>query len=318
MSTNFIGCKLQPSLTTQKFCFIYGMLDFCPIYFKPNVSLFLTHYKILLLDGGEGEPCEIFSNGSESPTQCAAMIQALYYSVFGGDANLWQIGSLGGIACHGIVLPHGGNGMAGHAPFTGGGPQTTVLASDMVCLRGLPVSHLLPWCLSEVNPTLPYGKPYGRNWRRCAGEVIYKRGWSSHLPHFSLYLREKMMLESIYTGTSSGLNDCLWVPWPWFWLPTIEQHLEATVPGTYMADIDVSKQFLNFILHHSVRPHAGVDLTAFLLEELADTSGAPQTRRTLWVHWTAGVGWVLSPLLTSLGKACYMQRNGYGGPKGSI
>jgi hypothetical protein len=104
----------------------------------------------------------------------------------------------------------------------------------------------------------------------------------------------------VYNGPSSGLNDCLWVPW--FRLPTIEQHLNATVPGTFMADIDIGEQFLNFILHHTVQPFAGVDLTAHFPEELEVPVGTLHTRRTLWVRWTrCGMGFKPSPYISGQG-----------------
>lgn len=66
-------------------------------------------------------------------------------------------------------------------------------------------------------------------------------------------------IQMIYDGTLCGLNDQLWAPW--FSLPTIEEHLRAVVPGTYMADLDVVEQFLNFILSPKIQPFSGVDLT---------------------------------------------------------
>jgi hypothetical protein len=60
----------------------------------------------------------------------------------------------------------------------------------------------------------------------------------------------------------SGLNDAMVVPR--FSLPTIHTHLRAVEEGTYMADLDVGGMFLNFILHPTTQPWAGVDLTHFI------------------------------------------------------
>jgi len=52
-------------------------------------------------------------------------------------------------------------------------------------------------------------------------------------------------IHMVYNGTKSGLNNSLWVPWvP---LATIETHLRAVLPSTFMADLDIGEMFLNFI-----------------------------------------------------------------------
>jgi hypothetical protein len=85
-------------------------------------------------------------------------------------------------------------------------------------------------------------------------------------------------IRMVYDGTKKGLNACLWAPW--FPLPTIEMHLQSVIPGTYMGDIDIGDMFLNFMLHSSIRPAAGVDLTPFFPEELTDSD-----QRYLWEMW---------------------------------
>lgn len=48
-----------------------------------------------------------------------------------------------------------------------------------------------------------------------------------------------------------------------------------------MADLDIEDIFLNFMLHKSLHPYVGVDLTPYFPEEL-NTSG----RRFIWKHWS--------------------------------
>jgi hypothetical protein len=63
-------------------------------------------------------------------------------------------------------------------------------------------------------------------------------------------------IQIVYNGTQSGLNDCLWAPW--FPLPALEQHMCAVEPGTFMGDIDISEQFLNFMLEERAQKLLGL------------------------------------------------------------
>jgi hypothetical protein len=62
----------------------------------------------------------------------------------------------------------------------------------------------------------------------------------------------------VYDGTASGLNDSVWAPS--FWLPTIDSLVRALDADSWMADRDIGDMFLNFQLHESVWPFAGVDI----------------------------------------------------------
>ena len=44
------------------------------------------------------------------------------------------------------------------------------------------------------------------------------------------------------------------------------------MPGTFMGDLDIGEQFLNFILHTKVQPYAWVDFTAYYPEEVVNHS----------------------------------------------
>jgi hypothetical protein len=65
----------------------------------------------------------------------------------------------------------------------------------------------------------------------------------------------------VYDGLVSGLNITMWVPR--VFLPTVRTHLRAVDENTYMADVDIGKMFLNFILHRDLRALAGVDLSHY-------------------------------------------------------
>lgn len=82
----------------------------------------------------------------------------------------------------------------------------------------------------------------------------------------------------VYDGTSSGFNDSIWVPS--FGLPVIESVLRSTDTDTWMADIDIADQFLNFVLHEDAQPYCGVDLSPYFSDECSETSP------TLWERWT--------------------------------
>jgi hypothetical protein len=76
-------------------------------------------------------------------------------------------------------------------------------------------------------------------------------------------------IRMVYNGTSSGLNDWLWVPW--FPLPTITMLAREVEVGTHMGYLDVGEMFLNFILEFRARVRTGVDLTQFIVfSETAD------------------------------------------------
>lgn len=68
-------------------------------------------------------------------------------------------------------------------------------------------------------------------------------------------------IRMVYDASKSGLNEVIWVPR--FPLPTINTHLRAVEPGTWMGDLDIGDMFLNFPLHESLQKLCGVDLTHY-------------------------------------------------------
>lgn len=110
----------------------------------------------------------------------------------------------------------------------------------------------------------------------------------------------------VYDATKSGLNAQIWAPW--FLLPTIDSHLRCVSPGFFMGDIDLSEQFLNFMLHEKLQPYAGVDLTTFLPHELSEH------KRVIWERWgRCGMGFVSSPY-TAIQAALFAEEVMRGNP----
>ena len=99
-------------------------------------------------------------------------------------------------------------------------------------------------------------------------------------------------IRMVYNATSSGLNDAVWAPW--FSLPTVESHLRAVDPGTFMGDCDLGEMFLNFMLDINLVPYAGVDLTNIFPDELDERIRAI---KEVWTRLL--MGFRPSPYLTT-------------------
>lgn len=67
----------------------------------------------------------------------------------------------------------------------------------------------------------------------------------------------------VYDGSKSGLNEALWAPW--FALPTVDSVAWWVVVGSWLANNDYRKQFLNFPLHPDLQRYCGADLTQLFL-----------------------------------------------------
>jgi hypothetical protein len=95
----------------------------------------------------------------------------------------------------------------------------------------------------------------------------------------------------VYNGTSSGLNDVLWVPS--FPLPMVETLLRSVHPGTWMANTDLGEMFLNFVLHEPLQELAGVDVTHY-------QDGSEEGIASRWERWTqCAMGLKPSPYQTT-------------------
>lgn len=78
----------------------------------------------------------------------------------------------------------------------------------------------------------------------------------------------------VYDASASGLNACLWVPT--FALPTAETLVDNMGVNSWMGDLDMGEQFLNFPLHPDLQPFCGIDLRPYF---------TPQSGKTLWMRW---------------------------------
>lgn len=91
----------------------------------------------------------------------------------------------------------------------------------------------------------------------------------------------------VYDGTASGLNESVWAPS--FWLPTIDSLIRALDSDAWMSDRDIGDMFLNFKLHESAWPFAGVDIKPIL-----DENGKASLDR--WYYWVRNaMGFKSSP-----------------------
>ena len=114
-----------------------------------------------------------------------------------------------------------------------------------------------------------------------------KAGFVFSLTSFFAVPKGETDIRMVYHGTKRGFNGSCWAPW--FMLPTVEQHLRATDPGSYMGDLDIGEMFLNFVLNEEVRQYCGIDLTRVFPEEV-------QPGEVLWETWArCGMGFTFSP-----------------------
>jgi len=64
-------------------------------------------------------------------------------------------------------------------------------------------------------------------------------------------------IRMVYDATASGLNACLWAPS--FWLPSAEGLVDRMDSTSWMGDLDMGEQFLNFPLHLDLQKFCGID-----------------------------------------------------------
>ena len=75
-------------------------------------------------------------------------------------------------------------------------------------------------------------------------------------------------IRMVYNGTSCGLNACIHAPY--YKLLSVKHTLHSLMSGYYQCDLDVGKQFLNFMLHEALRQLSGIDVRKVRSREPAD------------------------------------------------
>ena len=108
------------------------------------------------------------------------------------------------------------------------------------------------------------------------------------LTNFFPVLKGLFDIRMVYDGTRSGLNDRVWVPH--FALASLKSALRCIELGSFMGDIDIGEMFLNFILHETLVPLCGVDLSHYFPDEI------PEGLKHLHEAWSrTGMGFKWSP-----------------------
>jgi hypothetical protein len=69
-------------------------------------------------------------------------------------------------------------------------------------------------------------------------------------------------IRMVYDATISGLNDSLWAPT--FVLPGTEAVVDQMDEMSWMGDLDMGEQFLNFPLHPDIQCYCGIDVRPYL------------------------------------------------------
>lgn len=96
----------------------------------------------------------------------------------------------------------------------------------------------------------------------------------------------------VYDSTKSGLNEAIWVPS--FSLPTVDTLADMLDVSSWMSDLDMGEQFLNFPLDPRLQPYCGIDVRPYL--------GTPGGTQTHWLHWTrCMMGLMSSPYIANKG-----------------
>ena len=83
-------------------------------------------------------------------------------------------------------------------------------------------------------------------------------------------------IRMVYDSTKSGLNSAIWVPS--FSLPTTDTLTNMLDGNSWMSDLNMGEQFLNFPLDPKVQPLCGIDVRPYL--------GAKGQNSAHWMRWT--------------------------------
>jgi hypothetical protein len=90
-------------------------------------------------------------------------------------------------------------------------------------------------------------------------------------------------IRMVDNGTSCGLNDVLWAPW--FCLPMVKQTHWSLLPDYHQCNLDISEQFLNFLLHQDLREYLGVDVREVRFLDPKDSNWEADRGPGPWERW---------------------------------
>jgi hypothetical protein len=110
--------------------------------------------------------------------------------------------------------------------------------------------------------------------RNVAQKGYIRPGPVSSLTKYFAVPKGEGDIRMVYDATISGLNDSLWTP-P-FVLPRAEAVLDQMDENSWMGDLDMGEQFLNFPLHPKLQRHCGIDVRPYL---------GGGRKRTMWWCW---------------------------------
>jgi hypothetical protein len=101
------------------------------------------------------------------------------------------------------------------------------------------------------------------------------KGYVESLTSYFAVPKGDFDIRMVYDASASGLNDSLWAPS--FSLPGSEALLDLLTVNSWMSDLDMGEQFLNFHLHPQLQQFCGVDLRPYL---------GPTDGLTNWLRWS--------------------------------
>ena len=112
-------------------------------------------------------------------------------------------------------------------------------------------------------------------------------------------------IRMVYDASKCGLNDA--VSAPNFFMPTTDSSLRSVSSTTWSGDNDLGEMFLNYMLHASIVPYAGIDITECQLPiENPPVISKPELKEggRVWERWNrCMMGFTQSPFNAI--KACH-------------
>lgn len=89
------------------------------------------------------------------------------------------------------------------------------------------------------------------------------QGYVYSLMSYSAVPKGEHDIRMVYDASALGLNDCLWATA--FSLSSADYLLDLLSTDSWMGDLDMGEQFLNFPLHPRLQEHFGIDLRPYFM-----------------------------------------------------